>query len=162
MITISNPWAVGIASGAVAEELHQRVATLMAAIDQRYTRGRRQLVEVLADAVRPLTTAELVAACPSLPQSTAYRNLAVLGQAGAVHRVAGTDDFVRYELDEDVTGRHHHHLVCRSCGAVEDFAAPAALEQSVNRLMGRVGAGRGFRPESHRLDVVGICALCSA
>jgi Fur family ferric uptake transcriptional regulator len=144
----------------VLDAIHAVVARRLAGIHQRYTRGRRQLVEALAAADRPLTAGELVAACPALPQSTAYRNLALLGQAGAVHRVAGTDEFVRYELDELVTGRHHHHLVCRSCGAVEDFAAPVGLEESVSSLMGTVGAERGFRAESHRLDVVGTCAAC--
>lgn len=143
------------------EDIHGLVARRLGEIEQRYTRGRRQLVEALAEADRPLTAAELVSSCPSLPQSTAYRNLAVLGQAGAVHRVAGTDEFVRYELDEMVTGRHHHHLVCRSCGAVEDFAAPPGLERSVSSLMGTVGTERGFRAETHRLDVVGTCAGCA-
>lgn len=143
------------------EEVHSAVAQRMASIDQRYTRGRRQLVKALADAPRPLTAAELVAACPALPQSTAYRNLAVLAQAGAVHRVAGTDEYVRYELDEVVTGRHHHHLVCQSCGSVEDFAAPSRLERSMDSLMGQIGAERGFRAASHRLDVLGVCATCS-
>lgn len=141
--------------------LHATVATRMAAIDQRYTRGRRLLVEVLADAPRPLTAAELVAAGPELPQSTAYRNLAVLGQAGVVHRVVGSDDFVRYELAEAVTGRHHHHLVCRLCGAVEDFAVPPALERRVDSLMDDLGADHGFRAEAHRLDVLGTCAACT-
>lgn len=144
------------------DEIHVAVGRRMAAIGQRYTRGRRDLVAALAQADRPLTAAELVVSCPSLPQSTAYRNLAVLGQAGAVHRVAGTDEYVRYELDEEVTGRHHHHLVCRSCGSVEDFAAPPGLERSVESLMGTIGADRGFRAESHRLDVVGTCAACGA
>jgi len=144
----------------VPDDIHAVVARRLGEIDQRYTRGRRQLVDALAGADRPLTAGELVAACPALPQSTAYRNLAVLGQAGAVHRVAGTDEFVRYELDEMVTGRHHHHLVCRACGAVEDFAAPPRLERSVTSLMGTVGSERGFRAESHRLDVVGMCAAC--
>lgn len=148
--------------GTVDEGLHGEVAERMSAIDQRYTRGRRELVEVLAAAPRPLTAAELVAASASIPQSTVYRNLAVLGQAGVVHRVAGTDEFVRYELSEAVTGRHHHHLVCRRCGAVEDFAAPTGLERSVRTLMAAIGTDRGFRPEAHRLDVVGTCSTCSA
>lgn len=143
------------------EALHATVAPRMAAVGQRYTRGRRLLVEVLAVAPRPMTAAELVAACPALPQSTAYRNLAVLGQAGVVHRVVGSDDFVRYELAEAVTGRHHHHLVCRLCGAVEDFAAPPGLERSVDTLMSDVGRDRGFRAEAHRLDVLGTCATCT-
>lgn len=144
------------------EELHAGVATRLAAVDQRYTRGRRVLVEALQAADRPLTAAELVAACPALPQSTAYRNLAVLGQAGVVHRVAGTDEFVRYELDEQITGRHHHHLVCRSCGAVEDFAAPAQLERRMGALMSDIASERGFRAETHRLDVLGTCVECSS
>jgi len=144
----------------VSDQIHTAVARRLDAVDQRYTSGRRQLVEALAKAGRPLTAGELVAACPSLPQSTAYRNLAVLGQAGAVHRVSGTDEFARYELDESVTGRHHHHLVCLSCGAVEDFAAPAGLEHSVSSLMGTLGSDRGFHAESHRLDVLGTCAAC--
>lgn len=144
------------------DDLHAAVAQRIGAIDQRYTAGRRQLVEALWQAPRPLTAAELVAVCPALPQSTAYRNLAVLGQAGVVHRVVGTDDFVRYELDEQVTGRHHHHLVCRSCGAVEDFAVPQPLERSVDSLMAQVLTDRGFRAESHRLDVLGTCTNCSA
>ena len=138
------------------------VVTRMAAIDQRYTRGRRRLVEVLAGAPRPLTAAELVAECGSVPQSTAYRNLAVLGQAGVVHRVVGSDEFVRYELAEAVTGRHHHHLVCRLCGAVEDFAVPAGLERKVDSLMEEISTEHGFRAEAHRLDVLGTCAACTA
>ena len=144
------------------EGLHGVVAARMSAIGQRYTRGRRWLVEVLAGAPRPLTAAELVAESASIPQSTVYRNLAVLGQAGVVHRVVGTDEFVRYELSEAVTGLHHHHLVCRMCGAVEDFAAPSRLERSVGTLMAAVGAERGFRAETHRLDVVGTCVACSS
>jgi len=141
--------------------LHPDVADRLRSIDQRYTRGRRQLVAVLAEAARPLTAAELVNACPDLPQSTAYRNLAILTQAGVVHRLAGTDDFARYELAEALTGRHHHHLVCRRCGAVEDFSAPPGLEASVRSLIGRVGAESGFQADTHRLDLVGTCAACA-
>lgn len=146
----------------VDQGLHAEVATRMSGIGQRYTRGRRGLVEVLAGTPRPLTAAELVAVSASIPQSTVYRNLAVLGQAGVVHRVVGADEFVRYELSEAVTGRHHHHLVCRMCGAVEDFAAPTGLERSVDTLMDAIGADRGFRAEAHRLDVVGTCSGCSS
>ena len=36
-----------------------------------------------------------------MPQSSAYRNLAVLEQAGVIRRVITDDDFARFELDED-------------------------------------------------------------
>lgn len=130
-------------------------------VDQRYTKGRRELIEALARGGRPLTASELVATTPALPQSTAYRNLAMLGQAGVVHRVLGSDDFARYELSEGLTGDHHHHLVCLGCGAVEDFSAPARLERSMASLIDEVSGARRFRVETHRLDLYGTCAACS-
>ena len=47
-----------------------------------------------------------------------------------MHRVVGADEFARWELAEDLTG-HHHHLICASCGRVEDVPASAGLERSV-------------------------------
>ena len=59
----------------------------MRRVNQRYTSGRRMLIEALAQSIRPQTTAELAAPESRLPQSTTYRNLAILEQAGTVHRV---------------------------------------------------------------------------
>ena len=74
-----------------------------------------------------------------------YRNLVVLEQAGVVHRIVTNDEFARFELAEDLTGDHHHHLICSSCGAVEDVPASAGLEQSLQS--GRRADRRG-RPGS--------------
>ena len=50
-----------------------------------------------------------ILAVGSLPQSSAYRNLAVLEACGVVHRVAGTDELARFERAEDLT--EHTRLV---------------------------------------------------
>lgn len=142
------------------DDLHGTVTARLRRIDQRYTTGRRELVEALASAPRPVTAAELVSSGPTLSQSTTYRNLAVLEHAGVVHRLVGSDEFARFELAEELTG-HHHHLVCVSCGAVEDFSAPPRFERSVESVMGAVTLATGFRPESHRLDLLGTCATCA-
>lgn len=142
------------------EPIHASVAAALAAVDQRYTSNRRALVEVLAGAGRPLAIAEVVSRSGSLPQSSVYRNLAVLEQAGAVRRVASADERARYELDEALTG-HHHHLVCVQCGTVADYTPPSAVERSVGRAIAEVTAATGFRPQGHRLDVVGLCARCA-
>jgi Fur family transcriptional regulator, ferric uptake regulator len=114
----------------VGVELHETVFARLRAAGQRYTRNRRSLVEVLESADRPLTIAETLRR-RSLPQSSAYRNLAVLEQAKVVHRITGTDEFARYELAEDLTDHHHHHLICASCGAVSDFTLPSSLERTL-------------------------------
>ncbi len=142
-------------------ELHETVAGRLRAVGQKYTTGRRGLVDLLAEAGQPLTIPEVLSGATEgrVPQSSAYRNLAVLEQAGVVHRIVTSGDFARYELAEDLT-EHHHHLICSSCGAVEDFTAPPALERTLHRVMGDVRAG-GFTAESHRLDLIGTCAACA-
>jgi Fe2+ or Zn2+ uptake regulation protein len=144
----------------VGAELHATVAARLRTDDQRYTGARRAIVDILEAASRPLSIPEILANGRGLAQSSAYRNLAVLEQAGAVRRVHGADDFARFELAEDLT-HHHHHLVCVSCGAVEDVELSAALERTVERAVGTVAADTGFEVHSHRLDLMGRCARCA-
>lgn len=141
------------------EELHATVAARLRAVGQRYTTGRRALVEAIGLAGGPVTTAQLVTHRKGLPQSTTYRNLAVLEQAGVVHRVVSGDEFARFELSEELAG-HHHHLVCVSCGAVEDFTPPPRVERTIASVIGQVSSTTGFRAESHRLDLLGTCGGC--
>ena len=127
---------------------------------QRYTRGRREIVDVLFDAEQPLTVSDLVAAGGRLAQSSTYRNLAVLESAGVVHRVVSSDEFARFELTEELTG-HHHHLICTTCGTVADFTVPPKLERTIAAALGSAARRSRFAADGHRLDVVGTCAACA-
>lgn len=143
----------------MVEDLHADVHRRLRSNQQRYTSGRRRLVEVLRDADRPLTTAEIFTE-GGLAQSSAYRNLAVLEDCGIVHRVAGADEFGRYELAEGITDHHHHHLICAACGRVEDFTVSDSMERSLTATTRAVEDATGFRADQHRLDLVGRCADC--
>jgi Fe2+ or Zn2+ uptake regulation protein len=140
-------------------ELHDVVAARLRGDRQRYTSGRRALVDELVAAGAPVTLAELLSRRRDLAQSSGYRNLAVLERAGVVHRIASTDGFARYELAEDLT-QHHHHLICSACGSVSDFTVPDELEATLHRALGRVATRSRFAVEHHRLDLVGRCAAC--
>lgn len=140
-------------------DLHDTVAARLQAAGHRYTPGRRAIVDRLDDAGQPLTIPELLRGS-GLPQSSAYRNLAVLETAGAVHRIVTNVDFARYELAEDLT-EHHHHLICSTCGQVEDFTAPPALERSLHRAVVEVEGSTGFTAAHHTLDLVGTCRRCA-
>lgn len=145
----------------MSDELDQAISARLGAVEQRYTSGRRALVAALLAAGRPLTAAEVVGA-GGLAQSSAYRNLAVLETCGVVLRVAGTDEFARFELAEDLTDHHHHHLICTCCGQVTDFTVSDELEHSLEAAMDTVAASTGFAPDHHRLDLLGRCATCRA
>jgi hypothetical protein len=127
---------------------------------QRYTSNRRVLIDALRAANRPVTVLELIDGAPGMAQSSAYRNLSVLEEAGVVRRLVTADDTARYELAEDLT-HHHHHLICESCGSVIDIDVPAELEDGVTSFSSSVAESHGFRIEHHRLDLIGVCPACS-
>ncbi|MGH9183610.1 MAG: Fur family transcriptional regulator [Acidimicrobiales bacterium] len=142
-----------------AADLHETVAARLRTVGQRYTANRRALIGILAGAGQPLAIPEVIAAGEGLAASSVYRNLAVLEQAGVVHRIVGSDEFGRCELAEDLTG-HHHHLICSGCGAVEDFTASPQFERTVARAISDVAYRTGFTADHHRLDLIGTCATC--
>lgn len=139
--------------------LHETAAARLAALDQRYTPSRRVLVETMEEAGRPLTIAEIMGRTQRVPQSSAYRNLTVLCEAGIATRLPGADDQGRFELAEDLAG-HHHHLVCGSCGAVADLVAARRLERALRDAMRQAAADSGFEVTGHRLDFEGRCRSC--
>lgn len=59
----------------MTDDLHETISARLADVGQRYTPGRRVLVDRLAAAAQPITIPELLDTPPRLPQSSAYRNL---------------------------------------------------------------------------------------
>jgi Fur family transcriptional regulator, ferric uptake regulator len=147
---------------ALPEDLHDTVSTRLRHVNQRVTANRTAIVGALSTATRPMTIPEILdlPGGRGLAQSSVYRNLVVLEQAGLVHRIVTDGEFARYELAEDLT-EHHHHLICASCGLVEDVPASAGLEQSVHTAANQIARSTGFHTQRHRVDLVGLCARCA-
>jgi Fe2+ or Zn2+ uptake regulation protein len=143
------------------EAIHETVEARLRLAEQRYTSGRRRLVGLLAAADHPVNIGEISRALPELPRSTAYRNLVDLEGAGVVRRVAAGDEFVRFELAEELTG-HHHHLLCLHCGRVLDVDTDADIEETIAAMAANLARRFGFAARDHRLDILGRCAECSA
>ncbi|MGO1543811.1 MAG: Fur family transcriptional regulator [Gulosibacter sp.] len=86
--------------------------------------------------------------------ATVYRALASLAEDGDADTMLNPDgEHYRFCETED----HHHHLVCRNCGATEEITDPA-----VERWTARVAAEHGYTEISHTLDIFGLCAGCTA
>ena len=140
-------------------DLHAVIASRLRQVDQRYTSGRRIIVELLVELGRPVSIGDIASALPDLPRSSAYRHLLDLQTAGVVRRVAANDEFARFELAEDLT-EHHHHLLCTGCGRVVDITPSAAFERTVTRHLDELAQAEGFAPQNHRIDVLGLCTSC--
>lgn len=144
----------------MASREHDEAESRLRTAGHRYSSNRRAIVDVLARASNPMTIPELVAESHRLPLSSAYRNLSVLEQAGVVHRIVTANEFARYELAEDLTA-HHHHLICVSCGKVQDFQVSASFEESASDALARAASKAGFSLRSHKLDALGVCEECA-
>jgi Fe2+ or Zn2+ uptake regulation protein len=141
-------------------DVHAIVESRLRAVHQRYTPKRRALVDTLKRAGKPLAMTDMTSGRTAPPQSSAYRNLGVLEQAGVVRRVITEDEFARYELAEELT-EHHHHLICSTCGKVQDVTVPAELEGTLDRTLDRLARKAGFANVDHRLDLIGTCKDCA-
>jgi Fur family ferric uptake transcriptional regulator len=120
----------------------------------RLTPQRRAVLDLIADRKGSFTAVDLFEAArrgsPQLGLATVYRTVELLRRTGSVRPLVGDarPAYVRCEPG------HHHHLVCLSCGAVEETelcGAPSSAE-----LRRRYG----FRAEGHELDIYGTCARC--
>lgn len=85
--------------------------------------------------------------------TTVYRTLQALADSGEVDVLLADDGEARYRRCS--TG-HHHHLVCRSCGATVEVSAGA-----VERWAAGVAATHGYSDVSHTVEVFGRCPECS-
>lgn len=140
-------------------DLHRSVAARLAEHDQQYTFNRRAVVDVLARAGSPMRLPDVLAADPTLAQSSVYRNLATMEEAGVVRRLVHRGDHAHFELAEPLTG-HHHHLICEGCGTVADVTLPDRVEHAMDRTFDEVASASGFSPTHHVVDIYGTCASC--
>lgn len=130
-------------------------------LGQRYTAQRRAIIDAVAAAGRPVTVPEVIAGSGHrLSQSSVYRNLAVLADAGVLRRLVSGGDFDLFELDESLSGQHHHHLHCTSCAAVIDVPAGSRLERAVTAEAAELEDALGFAVAGHSVDLYGVCTDC--
>ena len=88
----------------------------------------------------------------SVGLTTVYRTLRTMADAGEVDVIVREDGESVYR---QCSGSHHHHLVCRKCGAAVEIEGPA-----VERWADTVAAQHGFTDVSHTLELFGLCSHC--
>ena len=141
-------------------EVHEGAERRLSSAGLRYTANRRALVEALSRADDPMSIPDLMRGIPGASQSSVYRNLTDLSVAGVVARVQGTDEWARFELADEFTGRHHHHIMCDVCGEVRDIDIPETLEHQLDSTLAALARQSGYVITNHRVDLVGRCRKC--
>ncbi|MBA4342623.1 MAG: ferric iron uptake transcriptional regulator [Methylibium sp.] len=81
--------------------------------------------------------------------ATVYRVLTQFEQAGLLSRNHFETGKAVFELNE---GRHHDHLVCLTCGRVEEF-----YDAEIEERQHSIAKERGFELQEHSLALYASC-----
>ena len=118
------------------------------------TLPRIKILEVFQRTERRHMTAEdvykaLLADGSDIGLATVYRVLMQFEQAGLLTRSNFESGKAVFELNE---GQHHDHLVCLTCGRVEEFFDP-----EIEQRQRAIAAQRGFELQEHSLALYAAC-----
>ena len=123
----------------------------------RNTRQRQAVVQALRETHTHPDAAwihsQVRGELPNISLGTVYRTLDALVEGGVVTTIERAGQATRYDYKH--AGHGHHHVVCRSCGAIydidtEDLPLPA------------LGLPAGFQVQDVRLEYHGVCEACAS
>ena len=118
------------------------------------TLPRIKILEVFQNTLRRHMTAEdvykaLLGDGADVGLATVYRVLMQFEQAGLLTRSNFESGKSVFELNE---GQHHDHLVCLTCGRVEEF-----FDTEIEQRQRAVATERGFELHEHSLALYARC-----
>ena len=118
------------------------------------TLPRIKILEIFQRTTRRHMTAEdvfkaLLAEGADVGLATVYRVLMQFEQAGLLTRSHFESGKSVFEINE---GQHHDHLVCLSCGRVEEF-----YDAEIETRQRAVAQARGFALQDHSLALYATC-----
>lgn len=129
------------------------------AITGRVTRQKKAILAGLESSTDFLTAQELHGLLrergDSVSLATVYRVLQQMVAAGEVDILPQDDGEALFR--QCASTGHHHHLVCRRCGATVEIEAP-----TVERWASRVAEEHGYTEVEHTLEIYGLCPACAS
>ena len=84
--------------------------------------------------------------------ATVYRVLTQFEAAGLVSRHHFEEGHSVFELDQGV---HHDHILCVSCGRVDEF-----VDEVIEERQKEIATKAGYKLTDHSLYIYGICPEC--
>jgi Fe2+ or Zn2+ uptake regulation protein len=124
----------------------------------RLTTTRRAVADLIAEYDGHFTAADLTTAARErrlgISRATLFRSLELLTELGVVERLDLPSGEHAYVPCARV---HHHHVVCSRCGRATDVE-----DSGVAEAVALIAKRSGYRIDSHRLELFGLCRSCQA
>jgi Fe2+ or Zn2+ uptake regulation protein len=124
----------------------------------RLTAPRRAVADLIAEQTGHFTVSDLESVVRDrrlgISRATLFRALDLLTELGVVERLdlpTGEHAYV------PCARAHHHHVICSRCGRTAE-----AEDCGVAQAVAEVARTTGYRIDSHRLELFGLCRHCQA
>jgi Fur family transcriptional regulator, ferric uptake regulator len=124
----------------------------------RLTAPRRAVASLIAEHGGHFTALDLETAARDrridISRATLFRALDLLTELGVVERLdlpSGEHAYV------PCAPAHHHHVICSRCGRTTEVA-----DSGVAEAVAEIARRSGYRIDSHRLELFGLCRHCQA
>ena len=124
------------------------------------TRPRILLLEILLKNKGPLKVEDIIKLSEGkLALSSLYRIINSLKDLNLISEFQTPDKTKVIELS-NIKDDHHHHIFCKSCGAINDFELNAALEKNLEKEIKKIESSHDVSVLSHSLELLSICNKC--
>lgn len=125
----------------------------------RRTAQRDLILEIFLETEEHLTSEDLYWLVqkqdPSVGQTTVYRTLKLLTDAGLAREVRFGDNKTYYE--HHFNHEHHDHMICTECGRVIEF-----FSRELEAMQDEMADKYNFKPTHHSLRIWGLCEECQS
>lgn len=125
-------------------------------VELKATPARLAILKLLEETTRPLDVAEMIAYLKTknidADQTTVFRIINIFTERGITKQVHLNEDRAHYELTSQ---DDHHHLICDTCGKIEDIS-----DCAIPNLESDIEKKKGFLVKRHSLEFFGVCKDC--
>ena len=122
-------------------------------LNLKITPARIKIFDFLYKTKRPVSAEEINLKIPSINLTTIYRTLEQFRKYNVISKIEMRKDKMYFEYIHS----HHHHIICNSCGDIEDIDNCKMIDES--KLLKK--ASKFTKIHSHSLEFFGTCNKCA-
>lgn len=120
----------------------------------RATTGKIAILDVFLNSKKPLKVTDIENIVGrKIDTANIYRSLEEFEKRGVVKKLNISNKLAYFELNDT---HHHHHIICNSCGEIEDIDICNLVDE--NSILHKSKSFNSIN--SHSLELFGVCKSC--
>lgn len=116
------------------------------------TLTKKRLLSLFSMSKKPLSYIDVSNKIKDVNESTIFRNLKQLTEAGILSEIELGEGFKRYELKP--SNHHHHHIKCVKCGKID------SIDKCNLKVFEKQLLSLGYSNITHQIKFSGTCQNC--